>query len=108
MAKKKKVDDERVRELADIRTLMNTTEGSRFILRLVNFTGPYRSSFNTEALTMAFLEGQRNVGNLLISELLEACPEQYVRLITEAKINQAAKEAKDAVHKVEPDQESVE
>ena len=99
MAKgKAKISKERQQELDDVRDLMNTVAGSRFILRLISITGPYRSTFNPDQSTMSFLEGNRNFGCRIVSDLLEACPEQYVRLIAEAKINQQAKENNDAIH----------
>lgn len=83
---KAKISKERQQELDDVRNLMSTVSGSRFILRLINITGPYRSTFDQNQATMSFLEGNRNFGCRIVADLLEACPEQYVRLIAEAKI----------------------
>ena len=85
---------ERDQELEDIRAFMGTISGSRFILRLLNVTGPYRSTFDADALRMAFLEGNRNFGCRIVADLLEACPELYVRLIAEQNIKSQLKENK--------------
>lgn len=108
MAAKKavKVSKERLEELEDLKAIMNTVQGSRFILRLLRITGPYQSRFHADARVHAFMDGERNFGCRIVADLLEACPEQYVRLIADAKINQAAKEAVNEIHKVEQDDEA--
>lgn len=93
MAKAKR-NPERIQELEDIRVVMGTAAGSRLILRLLNITGPYRSTFDADPIRMAFLEGNRNFGCRIVSDLLEACPEKYVQLITEQNIKSQAKENK--------------
>lgn len=107
MAKKPvKLSKERTQELEDLKAIMNTVAGSRFILRLIRITGPYQSKFHADARVHAFMDGERNFGCRIVADLLEACPEQYVRLIAEAKLNQAAWEATNEIHNVEPDDET--
>lgn len=36
----------------------------------------------------AFREGERNIGNRLLSDIMEACPEQYLVMLKEAKENE--------------------
>lgn len=99
MAKKK--DQQRIEELEDLKAVMSTGPGGRLIQRLLRITGPYRSVFDSDPVRMAFMEGNRNFGCRIVSDMLEACPEQYVRLIVEANQKQEGKEAVNEQHKSE-------
>lgn len=81
-ANRQRIDREQ--EIADFAELMSKPAGRRFLWRMLDKCGVYRSSFRTSA-EMGFLEGQRNIGLMLISELHEICPEQYIAMLTEAK-----------------------
>jgi len=107
MAKKPlKISQERLEELEDIKALIATRPGARFLKRLLRITGPYRPVFDPDMARMAWLEGNRNFGCRIIVDLLEACPEQYVRLIVETNIKQEEKETKHEIHKFEQDDEA--
>lgn len=67
----------RKREIEDIKWLMSSRQGRRVMWRLLDLSGPTRLSFNTNAMQMAFNEGNRNLGLQLLDELMKACPEQY-------------------------------
>ena len=77
-------DKQRARqiEIDDFRWLMKQKQGRRFIWRLLERCGNYRTSFRVNN-EMAFLEGQRNIGLILIGEIHEICPEQYPLMIKE-------------------------
>jgi hypothetical protein len=69
----------RKQELLDLDTLMSTPAGSRFIWRLLTLSGVFRSSFSSDALVMAMNEGQRNLGLRLLGDVMEACPDKYLK-----------------------------
>ena len=69
--------------LNDLYNVMATVEGRRFIYRLLSDCGNYRTSFNTNALSMAFNEGQRNVGLMLQSKAVASCPSFYAQMLKE-------------------------
>ena len=73
-------------EADDVRWLMGTKRGRRIIWRLLERTGVFRTSFrlNNE---MAFLEGQRNVGLILIDLIHANCPEMYLTMLKEQQGN---------------------
>ena len=75
---------DRDQEIADFAELMASAAGRRFLWRMLDKCGVYRSSFRTSA-EMGLLEGQRNIGLLLLSELHEICPERYIEMLNEAK-----------------------
>lgn len=68
---------------ADLAWLMSDKRGRRICSRLLDDAGVYRTSFSTNAMTMAFNEGARNAGTKLLASINEACPEQYLTLLKE-------------------------
>lgn len=71
-------------EVSDLKWLMNGgPRGRRHIWGLLAQSGVFRSSFNTNAMTMAFQEGQRNIGLRLLSMIHEHCPESYTVMVEE-------------------------
>lgn len=82
------VEEERLlreKELSDLCWVMSSKQGRRFMWRLLSGAGLYRSSFSTEAAVMAFNEGQRNAGLQQLNDVMEACPERYLEMLTEHK-----------------------
>lgn len=73
-------------EKDDFRWLMQDKRGRRFVWRLLETAGVFRTTFRTSS-EMAFLEGQRNMGLVLIAEINELCPEQYAVMLNEARAN---------------------
>lgn len=71
-------------EASDIRWLMESEQGRRIVWRLLNRTGVFRSSFSSDALAMAFAEGNRNIGLQLLAQVHELCPDLYPEMVREA------------------------
>ncbi len=67
----------------DIAWLMSTESGRRFVWRALEQCGVFRISFSTNALQMAFAEGNRNYGNNLLSMVTSICPEKYSVMMKE-------------------------
>lgn len=88
----RKRKDERIRdiELADVKHLMSSREGRRFIWRMLDRTGVYRTSFTGNSTTF-FNEGMRNIGLLLMADINEACADMYVQMMMEAKLERVEK-----------------
>ena len=72
-------------EIDDMKWLMSNKRGRRFVCRLLERAGVWRISFNTNALTMAFNEGQRNEGLRLMSQISIHCAERYAEMLKESK-----------------------
>lgn len=72
-------------EIEDIKWLMSSKRGRRIVHRQLDKAGVFRLSFHTNALQMAFNEGNRNQGNALLALVTEHCPERYAELLNEAK-----------------------
>jgi hypothetical protein len=72
-------------DIEAIKWVMSDKRGRRFVARQLERTGAFRLSFSTNALTMAFNEGMRSVGLMLIAQLNEHCPERYSEMLKENK-----------------------
>lgn len=77
----------RLRELDDLKVVMQQPEGRRFMWRLLEQCGVYRTSFTGNSETF-FREGQRNVGLWALTEMQEAAPDQFLMTMQEAKRNE--------------------
>lgn len=77
----------------DLRHVMRSKEGRRFVYRQLSEAGLYRLSFDvsSDRLT-AFNEGARNRGLQLLGEIMEVCPDRYTEMLNE---QQEAKERND-------------
>ncbi|CAB4164935.1 hypothetical protein UFOVP824_5 [uncultured Caudovirales phage] len=74
---------ERENEGEDIKWLMSDKRGRRVLWRLMEEAGVFRSSFNTNAMAMAFAEGNRNYGLRILSLIHATCPRQYPVMMKE-------------------------
>lgn len=67
----------------DIKWLMGSRRGRRFVWRLLEQAGVFRSSFNPTAMIMAFNEGLRSYGNRTLTLVHQHCPELYPVMMKE-------------------------
>jgi hypothetical protein len=72
-------------EEADLHWLMSSKRGRRVVWRLLDRAGVFRLSFNTNAMTMAFSEGNRNEGLRILAMIHAICPNLYPTMVKEAK-----------------------
>jgi hypothetical protein len=70
---------------SDLRAVLATDAGRRYVWYLLGQTGLYRTSFATHSNQMSFNEGQRNVGLKLQAEVIEVDPSAYLKMINEEK-----------------------
>lgn len=73
----------RENEEADLKWLMGTKRGRRIVWRLLDRAGVFRLSFNTNAMQMAFAEGNRNEGLRTLAQIHALCPELYPVMVKE-------------------------
>ena len=79
---------DRENEQADIKWLMSNKRGRRVVWRLLDQSGVFRSSFNTNSMTMAFAEGNRNYGLRILALVHDLCPELYPTMMKELTTNE--------------------
>lgn len=70
-------------EEADIKWLMGSRRGRRIIWRILERAGVFRLSFNTNAMQMAFAEGNKNEGIRTLAMIHSQCPELYPTMVKE-------------------------
>ena len=70
-------------EEADIKWLMSNKWGRRILWRMLDRAGVFRLSFNTNAMQMAFAEGNRNEGLRTLTLIHSQSPELYPQMIKE-------------------------
>lgn len=75
---------EKLAEADDLKWVMSNKRGRRFVARLLDRAGVWRSSFSTNALSMAFSEGQRNEGLRLLADITTRCPDRYQEMLQES------------------------
>ena len=71
-------------EADDLKWVMSSKRGRRFVWKVLDRAGVYRSSFTGNSATF-FNEGQRNIGLMLLADIHSACPDQYLAMIKEFK-----------------------
>jgi hypothetical protein len=75
------VDRLRREELDDVKSVMGMAGGRRFIWRILEQAGIFGSLFSSDPLLMAAKEGQRNLGLMVFTDIIEACPEKYLTMV---------------------------
>jgi len=73
----------RQQQIDDIKWLTAHAAGRRFVSRLFEESGVFRTSFHNSGSTMAFNEGRKHIGYFLTGELLEIVPDAYLKLLKE-------------------------
>ena len=64
-------------ELADIKLLLGKQWGRRIVYQLLERTGLYQTSFNSDSNVMSLHEGERNIGLWLLDKVVSADRDQY-------------------------------
>lgn len=73
--------DAQKQDREDLKAILETQEGRRFVRGLLADCGEHRTSFHTNAIQMAFNEGARNVGLKLKARIVQAAPEYLSELL---------------------------
>lgn len=73
----------RHQQVEDIKWLMAHAPGRRFVTRLLEQTGLFRTSFHTSGSVMALNEGRKQIGYWAQGELVEIVPDAYLKLLKE-------------------------
>jgi hypothetical protein len=71
-------------ELDDVRHVLSTPNGRRYMWRYLAECGVFQTSFDGSSRTY-FREGERNIGLKILADINEAQPEAYVTMLKEAQ-----------------------
>lgn len=74
-------------DAADLKWLMGSKRGRRFVWRLLDRAGVFRSSFSQNSMQMSFAEGCRNEGLRTLALVHTHCPELYPVMVKEQATN---------------------
>lgn len=77
------------RQDMDLKALLETDLGRRFVWRILSESAVLHSSFEPNAMTMAFKEGRKSLGYLLLGDIERVCPGLYLRMVEEARTHSA-------------------
>ena len=68
-------------------TIMSTQAGREWMHSLLESCHCFNTSFTGEALTMAFKEGERNIGLMITAQVMKSSPEEFVLMLKEHNKN---------------------
>lgn len=82
---KAKTADEKERdlELADLRFLLGTPQGRRFVWRILKHCRVFNSVFNNSGSVTYYHSGMQDVGHFIQAEVIEAKKEAYFEMMRE-------------------------
>lgn len=84
----------RQQELADLTYVLSTSKGRRLIWRLMETCGVHEISYvRGDTHHTAFLEGQRNVGNKLLADVMD-CEASLYQLMREENTEEEQEDAR--------------
>jgi len=70
-------------EHRDLQWLMSSEEGRRIVWRLLSTAGVFQTTFNVDAIQMAFNEGFRHYGTTMLAEILTTHSDLYQVMVKE-------------------------
>jgi hypothetical protein len=68
-------------------TIMSTQTGREWMHSLLESCHCFGTSFTGESLTMAFKEGERNIGLMLTAQIMKASPDEFILMLKEQNKN---------------------
>lgn len=74
---------ELLQEQADVRYVMNSEAGRRFVWRMLKQTRHKQTVFSSDPLLMAMRSGKQDIGLFLEGQLVTSCPEAYLKMVAE-------------------------
>lgn len=86
-AKRRSAGRKRKADEAVVYTIMSTKSGREWMYSLLGSCHCFSSSFTGEAFSMAFKEGERNIGLMLTAQIMKAAPEEFVLMLKEQTKN---------------------
>lgn len=85
----RKVKEARELELEDLRSLLATAPGRRFIWRVLGYCKVFADVFDDSTPTRtAFNAGVQNVGHFVMAEITEADEEAFFKMMRESRATQ--------------------
>lgn len=80
---RQEAENKRLQDIEDIRKVMSTEEGRRFVNKLLYRAGIFRCSFTGQSNQTIFNEGGRNQGLMLMNDVTTNAPGSYQLMLKE-------------------------
>lgn len=71
--------------------LMTLIAGRQWMLEKLEECHVFATSFARDAITMAYMEGERSIGLRLLNDIMASCPDQYIQMMRERNERNAAR-----------------
>ena len=88
-----------------LRSVMSVKAGREWMFNLLGECGVYRTPFANDRSATDFNCGQQNIGLRLVASLVEACPDDYLRMMKEQANDRPEPADTDASDEPDPDPE---
>lgn len=75
------------RDLDDLKYVLQSAQGRRFLWRLLGECRVHNSIFNTNALTQSHSSGKQDVGHFIMGEIIRSDEDAFLRMMKESKEN---------------------
>lgn len=92
MQKQAKLEEQQRREV--IGGIMSVAPGRKWMCELLEHCHCFATSYSDVAHRMAFMEGQREVGIMLLNDIMVSCPDEYITMMGERNARQSATDAR--------------
>jgi len=92
MEKQAKLEEQQRREC--INGIMSVAPGRKWMCDLLEHCHIFATSFSDAAIRMAFMEGQREVGLRLLTDIMASCPDEYITMMGERNARQSSIDAR--------------
>jgi len=92
LEKQAKLEETQRREV--VTGIMSVAPGRKWMCDLLEHCHIFATSFSDVAARMAFMEGQREVGLLLLTDIMSACPDEYITMMGERNARQSSTDAR--------------
>lgn len=79
-----------------IRSVMNVRQGRAWLYEILEMCHVFKTSFSSDAATMAFSEGERNVGLKMMADIMQHAPDMYAMMLKEAEEKEDGGSSSDA------------
>jgi hypothetical protein len=74
--------------------IMSVAPGRQWMCDILEHCHIFHTSYNDVSGRMAFMEGQREVGILLLNDIMQSCPDEYVVMMRERNERQSTIDAR--------------
>ena len=77
-----------------VKGIMSVAAGREWMHNLLEHCHCFATSYSDVSNRMAFMEGQREVGILLLTNIMAACPDNYILMMGEANARRSSIDAR--------------